>query len=716
MDIFAFLSGFIYRIRYKLFFGTIITVVVVGILTGYIPKQYNVTTTLFTGITSKTSIDNMSGSNSDWNASNNAHDNIINLVKSRSVLEMVSVNLIAQDLIHGDLNAIESKYISADNYRKLLVIAKDVLPLVDKSSHENTVNNLLKYKEDSKHNFIFAVLNWKHKHYSYDALSKIKAVRKGSSDMIEISYQCDDPGIAANTIEFLNKELATRYEFLLLNTSNDVVKHFEQQLVLSREKLNLSEDALVEFNIKNKIINYEEQTKHLAALNNSFESRYEEILLSYQSSYALLKELESQMDTRTSLVKENEIFLNALTDISKLNGEIAEIEIFGGDSDKNELLTDRRKELQASENQIKDITKNIDLYKFSKKGIVISEMVTEWLSALLKYEKSKAELVIMEKRKADIEHQYETYSPVGPNLGRQERDVKVNEEEYLTILHHLGLAKLKHKNILMESGALQVVTPPEFPLIAMSRKRELYVVLALICSIIFITAYYLIIELLDRTISNGIRAQYLTGGKVVGAFPSKNRHRHRRYNDESQRIAISYLANILNGQMQAGKPLIINVLSITDGEGKSHISQALEQCWKDRGFNVSYINYHNDFDNQSKQFMQLASIYDIIHESAKSDVIIVEYASLQHNSVPMALLKEATTNLLILDAQRLWGNSDKSIFDNLKNSISGNDNVLIYLNNVERQYVEQYTGMLPPYTYLRKLGYKIFNFGITAKS
>ncbi|MEG1648507.1 MAG: hypothetical protein RR277_01300 [Rikenellaceae bacterium] len=719
MDTFVFLSSFIYRIRYKLFFGTTFIVIAVAFLTNFLPKTYVVTTTLFTGITSKTSIDDGSGG-MDWNSSNNAHDNIINLVKSRSVLEMVSVNLIAQALIKGDLNAKESPYISAKNYRDLLKIAQDVLPLVDKTSQENTVRNLLNYKKESKNNFIYAIFNWEYRHYSYQALSKIKVGRKGVSDMIEISYECDDPGVASNTLAFLNKELASKYELLLLSASNDVVKHFEQQLIIARTKLNESEDKLVSFNIENKIINYEEQTKHLSALNNSFESHYEEILLTFQSSKALLVELEKQMDIRTQLVRENETFLDALTDISKLNGKIAEIEIFGDSTSNNDESLERSKaELTQSEQKIKSIANNIDLYKFSKKGVVITEMVNEWFDALLKYEKSRSELLVMEKRKNEIIKQYETFSPVGPNLARYDREVRVNEEEYLTILHHLGLAKLKQKNIMLESGTLQVVTPPDLPLIAMSRKRELYVILAFICAIVFILGYNLLIEMLDRTIRDGQRAAYLTKGKVIGAFPSNNERKYRNYIEECKRISISYLSNILNRYIKNDKPLIINLLSIKQGEGKSFIADELKDYWEERGYNFASISYHKEFDNESKIFRRASSIFNFLDKYEwKSDIITVEYEPLAQSSVPPTFLKEATINLLILDAQRAWTPSDKSIFENLQTAIGKEETdhpLLIYLNNASRETVEQYTGMLPPYTTLRKLNYKIFNFGITAK-
>lgn len=714
MDIFVFLSGFIYRIKYKLFFGAVAATALALFFSGFIPKKYVVTTTIFTGITSKTSLDDMGG-RTDWTTSNNAHDNIINLIRSKAVLEMVSIDLIAQHLIHGDAEN-DNKYIQAVNYRNLLKIAEPVLGLVDKNSHEKTVKNLLEYKEEGKDNFIFAVFNWDNKYYGYLNLSKIKVARKGSSDMLELSYECDDPGIAANTLIFLNKQLAVHYESLLLSASNDVVKHFEEQLRLAREKLTVSEDSMVAFNIANGIVNYEEQTKHLSAMNNAFENRYEEVLLLNNSSKALVKELESQMEVRTKLVRENEKFLDELNKISNLNGQIAEIEVFGGDQKSNVSLDDRKAELKQTENKIKDIAGKIDKYKFTQQGVVISDMVSQWLDAVIKAEKSEAELKVMHMRKDSIDKLFAVFSPVGPNLGRHSREVRVNEESYLTILHHLGLAKLKNKNILLDAGTLQVVTQPDFPLLSVPRKRQLYVLGAFIASIVLIFGYYLIIELLDRTVRDGQRATRFTGCRVLGAFPSSSGIRHRRFGKQVNNIAISHLANIFNGYIKDGQPLIINLMSIDKGEGKSHIAQQLEHYWDDKGFKVTYASYDEQFDQESRAIMHSARIADVLgSESLQgADIILVEYAPLKQSMVPSRLLEEASCNVLILDAQRAWTASDSAILDNLRHS-AGEKPALIYLNNAAREVVQQYVGLLPPYTAMRKLAYTVFNFGITAK-
>ena len=60
-------------------------------------------------------------------------------------------------------------------------------------------------------------------------------------------------------------------------------------------------------------------------------------------------------------------------------------------------------------------------------------------------------------------------------------------------LRGLSEARLRLQNIKMTTANLQIIAPPEFPLTDNGRKRLLYVVAALIASLIFITFYFLII-------------------------------------------------------------------------------------------------------------------------------------------------------------------------------------------------------------------------------
>lgn len=716
MDAIYYLSRFFYRIRYPLIIGTVLVALLTVYFTQFLPKMYVVTTTVFTGITSRPALDDLNGG-TDWNFANNAHDNIINLVRSKSTLQSISMTLLAQHLMYGDPDR-DNRYITAQHYRELIrIVPEDVLALVDKNSLANTVANFAAYRTEDRNNFIYATFSWSHRHYSYVALSKIVVRRMQSSDMIEIAYESDDPGIAVNTVALLNKELADRWEELMLSASNDVVEHFEQQLKLAQDKLRAVEDTLVAFNTANGIINYEEQTKHLAAFNNIVETRYDEILLENRSSRTLLDELEGQMDVRMKLIKENRTFLEVLDEISTLNGKIAEIEIFGGAADSNStLLDDYRQKLAAAKNRIREISFNMDSYKQSKEGVAITDMASKWLDELMKYSKSSAELKALEKRREDIGKQYETFSPVGPNLNRLDRSVRVAEESYLTILHHLGLAKLKQKNVLLNSGTLQVVTPPEYPLLSIPRKRKLYLLVAVLGAIVFISGFYLLVEMLDRTLRDKRNTEKLTGGRVLGAMPRTPKLRYRRYADEIQRMATGALANRISERVVPAQTVYINMLSMEPGGGKTFVGESLRSYWSDMGFSVRTITHGVDFVSDSKKFMTATSFADLApEEGGKADIVIVEYEALNISSVPAALLRAAGMNIVVLSAERPWTDADKILFDNLKETIPA-ERLGICLNRADRSALEEIVGQLPPYTKWRNSFYRWINFGITSHS
>ena len=96
-----------------------------------------------------------------------------------------------------------------------------------------------------------------------------------------------------------------------------------------------------------------------------------------------------------------------------------------------------------------------------------------------------------------------------------------------------------------------------------------------------------------------------------------------------------------------------------------------------------------------------------------ADVIIVEYPPLAKCSVPAALLREAALNLMVTRANRTWKDTDQLLYDRVC-ELSGATPLYLYLNEAAREDVESFTGLLPPYTRMRKLAYKIYQFGFTA--
>lgn len=713
MDITLYISRFIYRIRHQLVFGTLIITALVAYFSQFLEKKYTVTTSIYTGITSNTGLDDET--RPDWQAVNNTYDNLVNLTKSRGTLENVSLKLLALNSMHGDPE-IDNLYITANNYKKLIAsVPEEILLLVDTTSLDKTVNLFKEYKYSDSRNYLHELFNGSSAFYSYNALSSIIIRRQGNSDLIEIAYTSTDPGITWNTVKLVSEELKYSYNNLRYQTANDIVKYYEEELKKLRVQLNKQENELTDYNVKNSVINYIEQTKAIAHSFADFENRYEETRRNYESSSSIIKNLEQYMDIRTKLVKSNEEFINTLAEVSRISGKITEIETFTSDEmlSKDQELVKYREELRDAEKKIGLITNNINSYKESKEGLAIEGLVQEWLNQTLIQAKAQADLKVLNERKNDFADQYKNYSPIGTRINQQEREIHVTEQSYLEVLHALNMAKMKQKNLQLTSSNLNTISDASYPLFSDKGKRFLLVVAAFIGSIIFIIGLNLVIELLDRTLRDAERARRLTGMNILGAFTGRNSQlKYRGFVKTCNRISAAYACNRLTPYIKKGDTLCINILSLEEKEGKTFISRYFQESWEELGFNVKYLRVGQDIPIDASLFMA-EHIDKHIQLESRPDILIVEYPSIQQYGVPSHLLGSSQVNLLVANACRVWKNSDTELVKYLRDITEGTA-LYLYLNNATREAVEDFTGQLPPQTSMRSFANRMMYMGLTA--
>ena len=713
MDITLYISRFIYRIRHQLVFGTLIITALVAYFSQFLEKKYTVTTSIYTGITSNTGLNDET--RPDWQAVNNTYDNLVNLTKSRGTLENVSLKLLALNLMHGDPE-IDNLYITANNYKKLIAsVPEEILHLVDTASLDKTVNLFKEYKYSDSRNYLHELFNGSSAFYSYNALSSIIIRRQGNSDLIEIAYTSTDPGITWNTVKLVSEELKYSYNNLRYQTANDIVKYYEEELKKLRVQLNKQENELTDYNVKNSVINYIEQTKAIAHSFADFENRYEETRRNYESSSSIIKNLEQYMDIRTKLVKSNEEFINTLAEVSRISGKITEIETFTSDEmlSKDQELVKYREELRDAEKKIGLITNNINSYKESKEGLAIEGLVQEWLNQTLIQAKAQADLKVLNERKNDFADQYKNYSPIGTRINQQEREIHVTEQSYLEVLHALNMAKMKQKNLQLTSSNLNTISDASYPLFSDKGKRFLLVIAAFIGSIIFIIGLNLVIELLDRTLRDAERARRLTGMNILGAFTGRNSQlKYRGFVKTCNRISAAYACNRLTSYIKKGDTLCINILSLEEKEGKTFISRYFQESWEELGFNVKYLRVGQDIPIDASLFMA-EHIDKHIQLESRPDILIVEYPSIQQYGVPSHLLGSSQVNLLVANACRVWKNSDTELVKYLRDITEGTA-LYLYLNNATREAVEDFTGQLPPQTSMRSFANRMMYMGLTA--
>jgi uncharacterized protein involved in exopolysaccharide biosynthesis len=704
MDIYRFLNVILRKLKYIM-----ALVVIAGALmffsTRKQPRLYSANASIFSGITTSGSLSDDGESKVDFFASKAAYNNLISILNSRSVIEETSLRLLARHLMSEKYD--ESEMSEESFYELHKIIPDEVLKLVDKSSLEKTYENLAGYMKQDKHNFLYGLINGNHPHYGYKAISVIKPVQVGSSDIIQLSYQTDDAAITFQTLNVLIDVFLSRYSGLRIGQSNAVVAYFESQLEKSSGALKIAEDSLLYFNKANNIINYYEQTKFISSQQEKIDVKLQDEVLEFSSAQAVLDKLEEETKSRFNINLKNEQIMSIRHDLISVNQKLAEIEV--AESDSTFTSTDDTRKLTSKkallENSLHSRIDSLYVYENNSDGIAIETLLGEWLKTVTEYESSKARLAAMKSKSDEFNKLYSKYAPLGAKMKRIEREIDVKEKAYLEILHHLGLAKLKQQSEEMSSN-MKILDKPQLPIYAEPTKRKLYIVIICLATFIFTVMGLLIFEVLDKTVKSVSRFQDISGIKVMGAYVLENAYKGTdlaSLKRNGSKILLEKIMQIRN-QTVSKDPVIIQFLSLRNNEGKSFLTDEICDKLTGIGYKTKIMDFSGETAETSanrlsvtpKQGFVSSSYLELVKADpgfAGMEIVLIEVPSLSENIFNQVLLQTASISFLVIDAYRTWSSSDEFQLGNLKTQIT--TGLYGILNKVSVYNIEEIAGEVP---------------------
>lgn len=718
MDIFRYIVRFLYRIRWYLAILPMFALVVSWFMTRNMERQYDTNTTIYTGMITGYNIEGGTGT-----AGGNAQININNLIliiSTDNTIHEVSLRLFARCMMYGNERK-DNNYISAEHFRELNAsVPAEVKALINRKSETATYTNLKAYEKPSRDNYIFCLTNY-HPYFGLNSItSRLKVNQLSQSDIINIGYSANDAGIAYNTLDILNDVFARQYQQIRYGETNNVIKYFESQVARLYNMLCAAEDDLIAYNVKNRIINYEEQTKIVASLEGEQQVSDNDLLMNYTVTKAMIDYLESQLGSRTEKVRSNKDFTDKIKEISKLQSRISNLRLMSSEGGANDVesqieLANAQKALKETTDKVKTLTYDLQQSNNNpEQGVKSQELIGKWLEQVLLFEETKARMSAQDIMRQNIDKQFLYFSPIGATLGRKDRHIGFVETNYMNMLSALNAARLRQRNLQMTTATLRVLNPPLFPLNALPTNRLMVLMSAYLLTFIFITVYFFLIELLDRTLRDRMRSERITKIPVLGCYPKESTLRYRRYNKTIGDMALHQLSKALLPHFKMGQQNVLNLISTDSVNGKSYLAQELENYWISIGLQVRRLTYDEDFLADDSKYIMSTSIKDLCPDILPEEIAIIEYPNLNDHSIPSSLLNMGTINLMVTRANRTWKDIDQKALKELQSQMEDKNTLYMYLTETNRYAVEEFVGQLPPYTRFSNFIYRISQLGLTA--
>ena len=722
MNYITYFIKFFYRIRYWLLFTPFIVALLVFWKTQHMPEQYTTNCSVYTGIITGVSILSESGINTTSYTQSSMMENLLNIITADQTLKQVSLRLYARIMVYGNPEK-DNTYVKASNYRRLYNHGKSIHHLIDKSSSNDSINeqrtyeNLIAYETNDKSNYVYGIYQWNLPYVNRESLQKIQVERIGKSDIIELTYTTDDPGITYQTVKILVDEFIKQYQELRFGETNNVIAYFRAELNRIGKELEKSENSLTKYRVENQVINYAEETRSVAALNRDYELQYWESLNTYMVADSLIHELEKRMKLNTEIIQNNNSFILYNNKISEINEKLAVARYYSQIVLPQQTIDSLNRELEANKKALSESLQKMGYLKHSKEGIANSSIIEEWLTQILAFKKAEAELKVLSKRKVEMDKKYVHFAPIGSTLTRKERNVNINERRYMAILDALNAAILRQKNLQMTSSTLKPMNDPYYPLKPTIHPRKKLIIGAYLATLLFTIFFFLIIEVLDRTLRYVFKAEQITGSRVLGVFTRPLNLRARRFNQTYTEMSARTLCNYAITYFKPNQTNIINLISNQSGEGKNYVMQQLAKQFTAQGMEVTQLSWHEEHQADAQSFIQVLDIEKLEGTTSsrqKDNVFLVEYPSLKDAALTSNILQGANLNLQIIDSRRTWKNTDQQLFERTR-EMCGNTPFFIVLNYTNRDAAEEINGLMPPYTFFRKLFYRISQLGLTAK-
>lgn len=660
-------------LRHKrwLLIAPVIVAALVFILTRQQPKQYTSRALLYTGVVPTSDGTVNVQARVDVFAVNNAIDNIQTILQSRQVLEEVGIRLMAAHL--SRISKQEDVEATIANFWK----EHPALLSQQKGGSPDQVIRSLESLIDTPE-MRWLLVDEKSIYSTIRIKEGLKVRRSGSSDLLELQFVSSEASICQETLTYLIDSFTKHFKSLRQTEAGSMVQFFEKEVAKAAERLAKCAEDMKQFQVKNRIINYYEQT-HLTSIETEhLNGQYYDELMKLAASEQAFIDLRGKLGNPFEQALASDEIIGSQQDISRL---LTKQQLSDPTSKEFKILGDS---IQKQEALLRRSINKLYVDGRTEEGVSKKEILNQWLDKFIALSEARARVVVMEKRKKVQEKEYDFYAPLGSVLHNFERQMDVAEREYLDLLHSLNQARLRQQSA-ESSNTLATVDPPNLPLKAEPSKRKILVAAGWFGTICIIIGTILLMEYFDSTLQNPERAEAKTGLTLLGAIPK---------NTLTKAAEVAHANLMLRYHAIIGMKKEVSKLLVVSKPGSSNTEKAV----KDFTEQLQRANYRIGFGN---------------FENSSADIEILAVPSYAELTPHYAVLKQVDAIIIVADGEQTWTPSDTQN-SALIEKLAGRRPVLL-LAGVDESRLENWLGELPKQrSKFRRLAKRIVTLQFTA--
>ncbi|GAB3538493.1 hypothetical protein GCM10027443_33560 [Pontibacter brevis] len=660
-------------------------------------KEYTSNTVIYTGIASGyrvTGTDEASRRGAEG-----AYDNLITLISSRDTKEEVIMRLLASHLM---LKEYDPTVMSEDTYERLNELFSDSLKTALRGATvEETTANLVGLYRSGTDNIIYETVNSADPAYSLEALSNILPYRIGNSDLVQVEYIANDPGVCHQTLQILTNVFTRKNKELFSGQNQDVMVYFDEATQKAYDKLQEAEQKLYEFNKSNNIIDYDQQIAATSSDKTHVLDKLSTLEMQYAGAFSALKSVEETMKKRGAANLKSQEIMSLRSRLSNINNQVLELEM-ANKGENAEKIARLKKESADISDKIKASVDNYYANTHSIQGAPIASLLDDYVRNTVLVEELKSQLDLLRQQKSALGGEYEKLVPLGAEIRKIRREVQVAEQEYMAQLDGLKKSKLSQQNIEL-SSQLRVIDPPYYPISSSSTSMVLLVLFGFFGSMLLTGAGVFTADMIDSTLRKPEFAAKVTNFPVMGVLPNMLKGKNSAKVGQAEDQLVRQLLLKIQQKRDTQGPFVIGVVSSHSGEGKSTLSEGLTKKLGNMGLKTLNL-LPDSAEHQSEYFGNSVAFYSPMKGVNSSvtvadlagnrvfnySVVIVEFPALLEETYPVSLLQYLDLILVAVKADRTWEHADKVVFSNIQKITKAP--IELVLNGVYPDYVEDFIG------------------------